>query len=294
VSYSWLLILPAALLVWTSIVALVGSAVQAADRNEPIGPTAPILARISREAIARAALTALGLFALGRPMPKFTPPATRKGPPVLLLPGLTWNRASLWALRIFLVRRGFGWVQALDRGGRESTLAAEADALAGAVARMKAMSGSSQVDLVAFSTGGLVAAWYLRHHGSASVRQLVTLGTPWKGTRLAVFGRGRAVDEIRYGSHVLDGLWPPPVPTVCVYSPDDPVVVPSSSAIPPHSADAVRVDEAGHVELLVSARAYRAVLAALERPLADASAVVATPTAVPETPYPDATSADLP
>ncbi|MEQ1500684.1 MAG: alpha/beta fold hydrolase [Myxococcota bacterium] len=263
----WLLLVPTALFAWTTIVAAVGVAIQAADRNEPIAASPALFARIAREAGARAALRLASWLAWGRPDPKPSQaPQNPRLPPVLLVPGLTWNRAGFWPLATFLRRRGWRWVFPIDRRDRDGTLATEAEGLAAAITALRAASGATRVDLVAFSTGGLVAAWYLRHHGATNVRRLVTVGTGWSGTRLAVFGRGRSVEEIRYGSHVLDGLWPPAVPTVCVFSPDDPVIVPASSAIPPHGADAVRIDECGHVDMLLSARVFRAVQAALDLP----------------------------
>ena len=263
----WLLLLPAAFLAWTAVVAAVGVAIQAADRNEPIAIGPAIAARIAREAIARALLRLLSPLAIGRPGPRPTkaPPNARR-PPVVLLCGLTWNRSSCWPLATFLRRRGWRWVHPIDRRSAKGTLASEAEALAEEIRGLCVASGSHQVDLVAFSTGGLVASWYLRHHGADRVRRLVTLGTAWRGTRLAIFGRGRAVEEIRYQSHVLDDLWPPPVSTVCVFSPDDPVVVPAASAVPPDKAEMVKVEACGHVEMLVSARVFRAVQAALDRP----------------------------
>ena len=252
---------------WALLVASVGIAVQATDRNEALVIDARLVGLAAREAGARMVLAALGLVAFGRSRPAAAPVVAGRlvvrTPPVLLVPGATWNRASLWPLRTFLVQRGFPWVWAIDRGGRDRTLATEAAELARAVDELARTAGTEKVDLVAFSTGGLVAAWYLRHHGSDRVRRLITLGTPWKGTRMAVFGRGPGVDEIRYGSHALDGLWPPPVPTTCVHSPDDPVVVPASSAAPDHGGVLVAVESAGHVDMLVSARVYRAVQIAL-------------------------------
>ena len=267
----WLVALPMALFAWTTLVATIGFAVQATDRNEPVGASAPVVARIARESAARALLRVLGALAwLASWVPRKSPGpvvSARRLPPVVMVPGLTWNQASLWPLATFLSKRGWPRVVATDRQDRQGTLASEADALALQIRRVLSETGASQVDLVGFSTGGLVAAWYLRHHGAAHVRRLVTIGTGWTGSRMAVFGRGRAVDEIRFGSHVLDGLWPPPIPTVCIWSPHDPVVVPASSAQPRHGADAVRVEEAGHVDMLVSARVFRAVQAALDHPV---------------------------
>lgn len=280
------------LLSWAHLTAGVGLAVQAADRGEPFRLDGRTLSLLVREGVARAALWTLGLVAWFRTdpydgagaVPGIDPsgrPATvlddpGRDTPVLLVPGLSLNQASLWGLRTFLARRGWRRVHAIDRESRDGTLAAEAEALAGRVAAL-----GEKVDLVAFGTGGLVAAWYLKHHGAAHVRRVVTIGTPWRGTRMSVFHRGAAAAELRYGGPALDGLAPLPVPTVCVWSPDDPVVVPADSAVPESGADAVRVDGGGHVDLLLSGRVYRAVQAALERPLA-ASEPGAAPTLVPE------------
>jgi hypothetical protein len=289
----WLLLPPAVLLAWTTLVAAAGVAVQAADRNQPIGLSPALAARIAREATARAVLRVLGPFAWGRPVARpGSAPANPRQPPVLLVPGLTWNRSSLWPMAVFLRKRGWRWVHPVDRASTGGPLAAEAEAFGEELRRLCVVSGAEQVDVVAFSTGGLVAAWYLRHYGAARVRRLVTLGTAWRGTRMAVFGRGRSREEILYGSHVLDGLWPTPVPTICVFSPDDPVVVPAISAVPPDHADVVQVEACGHVEMLVSARVYRAVQAALDHPAGraaaqreGASSEHRSPTLVPAVPH---------
>ena len=100
------------------------------------------------------------------------------------------------------------------------------------------------------------------------MRRLVTLATPWQGTKLAVFGRSLSLREVRHRAPVLDRLFPEDTPTVCIWSPDDPVVVPAGSALPPDGhGTRVAIEAAGHVELLVSARAFRAVLASLEQPM---------------------------
>lgn len=49
-----------------------------------------------------------------------------------------------------------------------------------------ARTGSSKVDIVAHSMGGIVASTYVARHGGERVRRLVTLGTPFLGTPGAV------------------------------------------------------------------------------------------------------------
>ncbi len=285
---SWLLLLPVLLLAWTLLVAVVGWAVQAAELGQPVHVEARTMSLVVREGAARALLRLLGPLGWGQPLPPRAAASVKEKrlPPVLVLPGATWGRASLMFLRRFLISRGWRWVWTLNRASRDAPLATEAEQLARRVRELKQASGAAQIDIVGFSAGGLIAAWYLRHHPEArdSVRRLVTLAAPWRGTRMAVFGRQQAARELIFGSHLLDDLWPPPVPTVCIWSADDPLVVPAASAAPEGASETVCIEAAGHVELLVSARAFRAVQAALEHPLAEpaSSSAQPAPTLVPE------------
>lgn len=62
---------------------------------------------------------------------------------------------------------------------RSMTLAA--DDLDRRISGFLARTGASKVNLVAHSHGGLVARMYMHRHGSGSVANLITLGTPHKG-----------------------------------------------------------------------------------------------------------------
>jgi len=242
-------------------------AIRVADEGKPAVVDRRAVAVITREATARSLFRLLRLVPVRRrPRRAEVGVPHRRVPPVLLIPGLDFGPASLFGLTTFLRRRGWAWVWATQRGGRDEVLADRAARLVTEVSAYAREAGAPQVDIVAFGTGGLLAAWYLRHHPDAPVRRLVTIGTPWVGTRIAVFQRGRAAMEVLPGSHLLDGLMPVPVPTTCIWSPDDPIVVPTRSAMPPSPAQSVRIDGAGHVEMLLSARVYRAVQAALEQP----------------------------
>jgi hypothetical protein len=242
-----------------------------------------MIATTFREAMARslfAVLRPLNLFG-GQPTASSVAVPQRRMPPTILIPGLDVGRASMIGLSIFLKRRGWPWVWAVGRGGREASLAEESEALGEQVATLMRAANAEEVDLVAFGTGGLLAAWFLKHRQGAPIRRLVTIGTPWKGTRIAVFQRGRAARDVLPGSHVLDGLVPSRTPTTCIWSPDDPIVVPTDSAIPDHGVQSVCIVGAGHLEMLLSARVFRAVQAALEQPLPSADTPLPSVSEVP-------------
>jgi len=262
-----LLLPPTALLLLQSAVVFGGVVVLLVDRGEPVTLDAKTVSIWAREATIRTWFSLTSVLGLGRSEPRPAPllgPRERRSPPILLVNGHAGNRSRLRHLQRFLHARGFRWVWPVDGPHRHATLAERAAHLDRCVQRLKAATGAEQVDLIAYSTGGLAAAWYVKQMGGAAhVRRLITLGTPWRGTRLAVFGRGAAARELMYGSHVLDGLTPPPVSTVTLWSPTDPFVIPSASAAP-DGVESVCLEAAGHAELLVSARAFRAIFAALQ------------------------------
>lgn len=235
------------------------------DRVEPARIGSRELGTLSREAASRILLGAAGLVSWGdgpRARVRETP-TTAEHPPVLLIPGPPQRRVALEFLRIFLHRRGYrAWVIGPGRGG----LAQRAEHVGAQVQAVLDRTGAPCVDLVAHGLGGLAAAWYVRHLGGAErVRRLVTLGTPWRGTRMAVFTRGAIGRESLPGAPVLDDLSPCGVATYCIWGTLDPMVLPQRSAIA-SEAVSIEIDGAGHLDLLISARAFRATEQALRLP----------------------------
>lgn len=251
----WLLLPPVALLVATGLVAFGGFVVQAVERGEPAQPTVRGASLFAREACARALFVAL------RPLaPILAFQRQGAGDSVLLIAGEGTPSVSLVFLAQFLHRRGWS-VEIMGLQGDRPL--SEHAAEVGRVIEARHRSTGRPSNVVGFSLGGLAAAWYVRRlEGVAHVRRLVTIGTPWAGTKAAVFGRTRVSREVLPGSHWLDDLAPLPVPTICIWSPSDPVVVPARSALA-EGAVSVRVDAAGHAEMLVSPRVFRAVQSAL-------------------------------
>ena len=270
ISWLSLLLLPPAALLASSLAAtFAGFVVLAAERGEAVHLSARLLSTYLREATSRTLMIALTPLGLWQRFPAAIVANAEVRPvPVLLLHDDQWNRASMGFLRTFLVYRGFKWVWAANWCTGDMSIAEHAETVGKLVGDLMAASGAAKIDVVGHGTGGLVAAWYVRHLGGADhVRRLVTLGTPWKGTKMAVFRPGRLSVDIGPGAPILDGLTPPPVSTTCVWSPDDPAIVPSSSALPDTGVDSVCLDGCGHLEMLLSARAFRSVKAALPQPL---------------------------
>lgn len=268
-----LLLVPALLVV--SVMAATAAAWVAllAQRGEPARLGRRELGTLARETSARLIFGLPGLLPWGHGSPverrpQSPPQSDPSDPsdqldrwPVLLVPGPPQKRNALFPLATYLRNRGYPWVWAVGPG--KGNLAARAEQLAVQVETLRRTSGEPQVAIVAHGLGGLTAAWYIAHlGGDKAVAKLVTLGTPWRGTRMAVFTSGPLGRESLPDAPVLDGLAPCAAPTVSIWGSLDPMVLPHSSARAKGSVS-VEIEGAGHLDLLISARAWRATLAAL-------------------------------
>ena len=256
----WLLLIPTLVFVIAAGVALTGTLLQLGS-GDGRRPGVRNLAVIARESIGRILILLIGPFGRIETAPR-AHPTEEKHTPVLMLPGYGTNRMVFWFLRQYLEHRGWRWVWPVNHAGKQTALQGQAKALGRHVAELKRASGSEKVDLIGFSMGGLIAAWYVAHGGSDDVRRLITVGSPWGGSRLAGFLNTPVGEQMKQDSEALRSLDATLVPTTAIWSPDDPVVVPASSAVP-SGAVSVQVDGAGHLDLMMNGRAFRAVQQAL-------------------------------
>ena len=131
--------------------------------------------------------------------------------------------------------------------------------LARRIDEVLAQSGATQLILVGHSMGGLVARAYLRRHGAARVKLLVTLGAPHGGSELARFGIGESARQMRPGSAWLAALGAPPVDTLTVFSAHDNYVLPPVNLELP-GAQRCTLAYLGHLAMLFSPRVAAALL----------------------------------
>jgi alpha/beta hydrolase family protein len=147
------------------------------------------------------------------------------GHPVLVLPGLMASDTSTRPLRAFLQDRGYvphGWEMGRNYGPRSGI----EDAMTAKLKEIAAQSGR-KVSLIGWSLGGLYAR-ALATKAADSVRQIITLGTPFTGDprasnawRLFEYTSGLSVDDAHWRKVLKD---PPPVPTTSIYSRTDGIV----------------------------------------------------------------------
>ena len=252
----------AAALAVSAVVTWSGMVVRAASRGERFRPwSAPELSLLARESTSRVLRWVIRPLGWGVRQPRRAEiPGAADHVPVLLIPDAGQGRAAMMFLATFLRHRGWAWVWS-----RSLSRSADLESLAHAIARdantLRETTNAPSIDIVAHGIGGLASAWFIHHLGGADfVRVFVTLGTPWLGTRTAVFTR--RLPELRPGAPALAKLDGSAVSTVCIWSPDTTFVVPPEAAIAEVSKS-IMISGAGHVEMMTSPRIFRAVQTAL-------------------------------
>ncbi|MFJ9730201.1 esterase/lipase family protein [Streptomyces sp. NPDC101171] len=197
----------------------------------------------------------------------------RPGPPVVLLHGFIDNRSVFVLLRRSLARSGRQRVESLNYSPLTCDIRIAAELLGRHVEEICERTGSTQVDIVGHSLGGLIARYYTQClGGDIRVRTLVTLGTPHSGTRAVPLASAHPiVRQMRPGSEVIEELTRPApgcrTRFVSFWSDLDSVMDPLESACIDHpdlEVRNVRVTGIGHLALPVHPAVASGIREALE------------------------------
>lgn len=184
--------------------------------------------------------------------------------PVLLVPGWFDTAEDLAGLGVRL--RSAGWpaeaVAAVTFQDPTGANHRHAHEIAAAVEGLRARTGAQQVDIIAHSMGGLATRVYLREH-PGTVRRVVFMATPHRGTLMAYLAFGEGGDEMLPGSDFLESLnrfppVPPGIEAMTVRTLLDTHILPGTSATLPGFKD-VTVCCPTHVGLTRDLEAFDAV-----------------------------------
>jgi pimeloyl-ACP methyl ester carboxylesterase len=196
----------------------------------------------------------------------------RPARPVLLVHGVVCNRGVWRPMAQALRAHGFGPIRAVNLEPLLANIDAHAMHVAHEIRQLRRDSGGARVAIVAHSMGGLAARAALRLLEPHDISQIVTLGCPHHGSVLARLLPGLPYRQMEPDSDWLSGLNAAqegrlPVPVTCIYSADDNLIRPPSSAAL-EGASRIELRGVGHLSLLTTRPAINCTLAALTGSLA--------------------------
>ncbi|MFJ5776751.1 esterase/lipase family protein [Streptomyces sp. NPDC093094] len=203
--------------------------------------------------------------------------------PVVLLHGFMDNRSVFLLLRHSLGRQGRPRTESLNYSLLTTDIRAAAEIFGRQVEEICEHTGSTRVDVVGHSLGGLIARYYVqRLGGDERVRMLITLGSPHSGTRVLPLADAHPiVRQMRPGSKVIEELARPApgcrTEFVSFWSDLDHLMDPVEAARIDHPdllAHNVQVTGIGHLALTVHPAVASAVRQALDGTRAPAGTAV--------------------
>ncbi len=206
------------------------------------------------------------------------PKDSKEGPPVVLIHGLYHNAAAWVFYRWWLRRKGYGRIYAFTYSSWHNTFWDIYGKLETWMARVERDCAGEDLVMVGHSMGGLLAKTYAGKREaspSSGIRRVITLNSPYKGSKMVVFGPGHLADSLRYQGPLireLEGINPPStLPCVAFYTPVDSMVLPSESLVPPAVWDREQTVPLGHMGALYSGSTFKRVLSYIEDTVSNAA-----------------------
>jgi len=215
-------------------------------------------------------VAAIGCYPLGlaRALWRPAPDSNTASPPVILIHGLYHNASAWIRYRWALRRAGYGRLYAFQYSSFRSDFHDISAQLERWILEISRAFPGEGVILVGHSMGGLLAKAYAARPDASSqgppVEAIVTLGTPYGGSKVVVFGIGRLAKSLAFRSPLIQELGgkpvPPGVPCVALHSPVDNLVLPAAALRPPSGWREEVTDPICHLAMLYHGPTIRRVV----------------------------------
>lgn len=196
---------------------------------------------------------------------------TKRDTGVVLIHGI-YHNASAWVYyRWRLKRKGYRRIHVFSYSSWNTTFWDIYEKFESWMKQVEKDCPGEDMVMVGHSLGGLLAKTYAgkRNESSSSViRRVITLGSPFKGSKMAALGFGALADRVRYQGPLVRELekYQPStqLPCVAFYSPVDNMVLPTESMIPPAGWKQEQTVPMGHVAVLYHGPTFKRVLSYIE------------------------------
>lgn len=226
------------------------------------------IARESAASILTYELYPLGLISPSLPiLPTFSAKSPTPKRPILFIHGIFHNRSTFAWLKQRLHSKGFRQFKEIDLMTSLRPIPELAEQVAREAQLLIKKAGSSEIDIVAHSMGGVIARYFVQMlGGDGLVKNLITLGTPHQGTEWSKYSVLPHLKELQPQSKTLELLnqCSPPQSTraVAISGALDIVIRPKSSTWW-HGVRNIHLSRVGHAGLLFSRRVLEIVLSHL-------------------------------
>lgn len=195
---------------------------------------------------------------------------------VILIHGI-YHNASAWAYyRWRLKRKGYGRIYAFSYGSWNTTFRDIYKKFEMWMKQVERDCVGVDMVMVGHSLGGLLAKTYAGKRdesGSPIIRRVITIVSPFKGSKMAVLGLGSLAGSLRYQGPLvreLDNVQPfTQLPCVAFYSPVDNMVLPTESLLPPDGWKREQTVPLGHVAPLHHGPTFERVLFYIEETVSE-------------------------
>lgn len=195
-------------------------------------------------------------------------------PPVLLIHGFLGTRGSMYLLERRLVEDGFVVVSFNIGTLNVRDIRRSAFMIHRKIERILAQTPSQKIDILGHSMGGLIGLYYVKKLGGhARVRKLVMMGTPLRGTWVALAGvmtlglwstsSWQLLPRSRFLDELAQGPMAPNVEVHTIAAARDWVVPLPTTRLAGANATTVPL---GHSSLVVSEEVYRRIVNTLRPP----------------------------
>jgi len=187
--------------------------------------------------------------------------------PILLVHGYLQNQTDwLWFKRKLQENPEIGPIFSLNLFPPFNSITQFSEILKEEIEKIKAETKQDKIILIGHSMGGLVCSYYSEFLAKpGEILKVITIGSPFQGTRLAALGFGENVKEMSPRSsflhHLTSRIQQSKIPYHHIASQLDNMIVPWQSAFPGHShshhnnlvdANKLILTDHGHLRMLVS------------------------------------------
>lgn len=196
--------------------------------------------------------------------------------PILLIHGIWHNSSAFFILKRHLRKMGWNYIFYIDLQTSRFSIPELSNQLRDYVESILKETGKKRIDLIAHSLGGIISRYYIQFLGGGHrVKNLITLGTPHRGTTLSFLGLHESMRSLRPTGHFMNKLNNEKLPTgvnyTSIWSPFDFMILPPenaklapSQAINPMNVRNIKTPIVSHGGFLVSKVTFKTIMNVLE------------------------------